>query len=43
MVICQLHETGWRLSVSNMRRNDGFLSATSGRIMRKVGGYMLVS
>jgi acetoacetate decarboxylase len=25
-VICQLHETGWRLSVSYMRQDGGYLS-----------------
>jgi len=30
--ICQLQEAGWRLSVSYMSKNDGFLSATWGRL-----------
>jgi hypothetical protein len=29
-VICQLHEEGWRLSVSYMNKNDGYLSVTCG-------------
>jgi hypothetical protein len=32
-VICQLHETGWRLSVSYMRQDGGYLSDTRGRIV----------
>ena len=31
-VICQLHGAGWRLSVSYMRQDDSYLSATSGRL-----------
>ena len=31
MVICQLHETGWLLSVSYMREDDGYLSVIIGR------------
>jgi hypothetical protein len=31
-VICQLHEAGWRLSVSYMRQDDGYLSVTWGRM-----------
>ena len=32
-VICQLHEAGWRLSVSYMRQDDDYLSVTRGRMM----------
>jgi hypothetical protein len=31
-VICQLHGAGWRLSVSYMRQDDSYLSATWGRL-----------
>jgi hypothetical protein len=36
MVFCQLHETGWLLSVSYMRENGGYLSG----IMGKYEGYL---
>jgi hypothetical protein len=31
-VICQLHEAGWRLFVSCMRKDDDYLSVTYGRL-----------
>ena len=31
-VICQLHEAGWRLSVSYMRQVGCYMSATGGRM-----------
>ena len=31
-VICQLHEAGLRLSVSYMRQDYGYLSATGGKM-----------
>ena len=32
VIICQLHEAGWRLSVRCMRYDDGYLSVTCGRM-----------
>ena len=32
MVNCQLHEAGWRLSVSYNRQVGAYLSSTSGRL-----------
>jgi hypothetical protein len=31
-VICHLHETGWRLSISYMRQDGGYLSVARGRM-----------
>jgi hypothetical protein len=32
VVICQLHEADWSLSVSDMRQDDDYLSFTGGRM-----------
>jgi hypothetical protein len=32
VVICQLHEAGWWLSVSYMKQDDGYLPIASGRM-----------